>query len=308
MSNNKSLLTKQIFQHRGVHAAHCVCIIVAVLLAVSANAKADVIDDIRNDMQLNEAPLLNGPDGGWGKSAYIFMGGAPRGDATPLWWKPANERYKSPEYWDVISPWFVIYPGVENHANNVRVKISNIVVYILEQSTNKWKKIDTGFGKPTWAGNYGFDLSTHVSGTKSRIEPDGTLSYKLDANMHPIHGGVKSSVVNGSEVTAVFARLESQLILDDPDGNDDRQAAQILVNVGVDFYPALASVADFAPMRFNPGAGASRFGLVRAEPRTHYFATINPPGPPANLSEYLRKGGGVAIPIEQFKANPPIFE
>lgn len=127
----------------------------------------------------------------------------------------------------------------------------------------------------------------------------------LDADMHPIHGGVKSLTVNGSEVMAVFAQLESQLIIDDPDGNDDRQMAQILVNVGVDFYPAQTSIADFAPMKYNPGAGASRFGLVKTEPRIHYFATINPPGPPANISEYQISGGVIAIPMKQFVTNLP---
>lgn len=269
---------------------------------------ASVMDDIKADMQSNEASLLNAPAGpGWSKGAAIVMGGAPRGDANPWWWKPADPALKSSTPWNAITPWFVIYPGTTNAATNVRVKISGITLYVLEKSTNKWKKIGTGMGNPTWASNYVFEFLTPMSNPTPRIEPDGTLSYKLNANSNPIHGGTLKVAITGSDIAAVFARITSELILDNPAGVDDRAAAQILVSVGVDYYPTMTSIiADFAPTGYAPGAGLSRFGLVKTVPRVHYFATINPPGNRDNpRSVYEQNGGVVAIPVAQFEANPP---
>lgn len=65
------------------------------------------------DMGLNEAPLMNTTTNAvWAKRAMIKMGNNPRGVATPTWWMPANAELKSAKPWEVIVPWFVIYPGV----------------------------------------------------------------------------------------------------------------------------------------------------------------------------------------------------
>ena len=72
----------------------------------------------------------------------------------------ANAELKSAKPWNVIVPWFVIYPGVDHKATNVRVKVYKISILMLLKSTNEWKKINTGDGKPGWASNYKFNLGT----------------------------------------------------------------------------------------------------------------------------------------------------
>jgi len=80
-------------------------------------------------------------------------------------------------------------------------------------------------------------------------------------------------------VAAVFVQLKTQLILDNPLGVDDKASAQILVNVGADYYPEITSkISDFSPMGYAPAVGSSRFGLVKMKPRNHYMTTIDPPG------------------------------
>ena len=152
----------------------------------------DVMDTIKADMQLNEAPLLKAPTGpGWTKKANIEMGAAPRGDATPYWWTPNNPTYKSSLPWKAISPWFVIYPGVDHAATNVRVKLYGIVLHILQKSTNQWKNIDTGLGNPSWASDWNFSGEKKSLGPAAlRIESDGTYSYKLNTDLNPIHGSI----------------------------------------------------------------------------------------------------------------------
>jgi len=288
-----------------------------VLLLMTNSVLSAVMDDICADMGYNEAPLYNAPVGpGWAVKAYIGMGSAARGDATPTWWQPSNSIYKSSMGWNAMVPWFVIYPGVGNKASNVRVKVYGMLVYMLDKTTNKWVKIDTGDGKPTWGSNYDFNLVTWKGAIDRRVESDGNVSYKLSPESYPIHGGFYkmdfSKYIKPSNIAALFVHVKTQLVLDDPMGVDDRASAKILMNIGADYYPSTAAaVSDFAPMNYVPAVGGSRFGLVKSVPRSHYFATIDPPGSTNPDTVYVRSGGGVAINVSDFegkeKGNVPPF-
>lgn len=278
----------------------------------TSGAPSTVIDEIRESMGKNEAPLLNAPVGpGWSVGAIIEMGGALRGDATPYWWKPNNPVYKSPTPWNAIAPWFVIYPGKYNAAKNVRVKVYGLKLFMWNKVTLQWIKIETGSGKPLWAGNYGFNLVTTVSGAPARTEPDGELSYKLDASSHPIHGGLNKIdltkfITNTLDIGAVIVYIKTQLILDNVSGIDDRDSAQILFNVGADYYPTMATkMTDFSPMSYVPCVGSSRFSLVRKDPKAHYMATIDPPGVFNTISAYTLSGGSITMPDDYLADNLP---
>ncbi|MCP5291677.1 MAG: hypothetical protein H6938_03940 [Burkholderiales bacterium] len=278
----------------------------AVLLFVSHLALSAPIDSVKADMQFNEAELLDAPTNtGWSRKANIIMGAAARGDATPSWWVPHNSEYKSQSVWNAIIPWFHIYPGTAHAANNVRVKISGLKLYILKKSTNQWSKVN-GDNLPIWAFHTNhISPSTVSQEVDVRMEPNGSPSYKFNSGLNPIHGGTNKYVINGYDVKAVFAQVTTQLILDDPTGPDDRADAQILVSIGADYYPTTAhSVADFTPMTHLPSVGASRYGLARNTHRTHYFATIDPPGPTNTQSEHQYRPHFV-IPIAEFESNPP---
>ena len=276
------------------------------LLLTSNQVLSNVIDDIKADMLLNEAKLLKAPKGpGWARKANIDMGAAARGDATPRWWAPDDQQYKSPTYWNAAAPWFVIYPGAMHNATNVRVKISGIKLFILERSTNDWRMVNTNQTEPLWGMHESYvSPSTASMAVDERIESDGTISYKLNSELNPIHGGIRKFAINGSDVKAAYAQLTTELILDDPTKQDDRANAQILVSVGADYYPSLAHrVTDFAPHYWVPAIAGSRFGLVKKLPRVHHMATINPPEPIRNGSVYPDKNK--VISITEFETNLP---
>ena len=279
------------------------------LLLTSNQVLSNVIDDIKADMLLNEATLLKAPaHTGWSKKANISMGAAARGDATPSWWTPDDQHYKSSTYWNAALSWFVIYPSKIHNATNVRIKISGIKLFILEHSTNNWRVINGDQTEPTWQFHQPFDSSstTHKSKVDKRIEPDGKVSYKLNSGLNPIHGGIPKFAINGSDVKAVYAQLTTELILDDPTKLDDRANALILVSVGADYYPTTAhKAANFAaPHTWIPAIAASRFGLVKTFPRVHHMATIDPPGSIKNNGSVYPDNNKV-ISIIEFEANPP---
>lgn len=268
--------------------------------------------DVQEQMGANETLLRNAnPKFVWTQRAYVFMGQVPRGDATPPWWTPADLLHKTTATWNAVTPWFVLYPGVSHAATNVRVKIRDVYVYYLDKTTSQWVLVNPGAGAPVWASHYSFaeEKFTAVGPTVGRKEPDGGVSFKLDGDFHPIHGGVPKFPMPGDRVAAVFAQMTTELVLDNPEGVDDRGAAQILASVGVDYYYAMGTkVADYAPMDYNPGAGAGRFSLVRPSPRFHYFVPLDPPGHDNPLCPYVLAGGRLTLPLDQFRLFPPPHE
>jgi hypothetical protein len=281
----------------------------------ATTAFANFFDDVLNDMTLtNEAILYNAPSDnvGWTIKGNVTMGNAARGDATPVWWQPTNTIYKSSSPWNVITPWFVIYPGVGHDpsvATNYRVKISKMKLYILRKSTQRWEAVNTDAGTPRWSKNMAFYLknSTVTGNGEAQTDPaDGSVSYVLDAESHPIHGGLAKMPIDGTDVAAVYGHLTSQLILDDPHGPDNRDLVQVLVSMGADYYPKTTTqISDFDPMGYVPASAKSRFTLVGPNPRMHYMATIDPPGAQDTGSTYQQNGGVSTLSFQQFKENPP---
>jgi len=317
----KALRIKQVSANYTVRSSSAIVslfMLISLVTLVSIDASAGLIDNIKADMQSNEAPLLNvlvDDPRPWLKQAMITMGSAPRGDATPTKWDPANSTLTTSSPWKAITPWFVLSPAVGNAAKNVRVKVFGINVHVLDKSTNTWKRLDTGsFGNTTWARNkdYSGGTTVHLGVANSRTEPDGTISYKINSSSNAIHGGAPmidlTKYINPKNVAAVFVHFKTQLILDNLSGVDDRALAKILINVAADYYPEVTSVLkDFHPVKYAPPVGSSRFGLVKTYQRSHYMTTIDPPGPPKPISEYLLNGGEVAIPAAQFEANMPPY-
>lgn len=282
-------------------------IVLIVSLFISNSIFAHPIDDAKGDMLQNEVKLLLAPEtAGWSKEAVIDMGAAPRGDNTPSWWQPDNQIFKSSDYWNAITPWFVIYPGESHTATNVRVTISELKLYILKKSNNQWVKINSQT-TPTWQTHLAhISVSTANEAVNVRTESTGIVSYKLNTAMNPIHGGISKYMIDGSDVKAVYVTMKTRLILDNPNGVDDRVNAQLAANVGADYYPDVnTEISEFYPKSYVPAVGFSRYGLIKTTTRTHYFATTDPPGEYNTGAQFPERNQNTTIPIEDFLSNPP---
>ncbi|MCB1947490.1 hypothetical protein [Nitrosomonas sp.] len=275
---------------------------------MSNSVLSQLIDDIKGDMLLNEVKLLQAPNSaGWAKQARIDFGAAPRGDNSPQWWQPENPVYKSSDYWNAIIPWFVVYPGESHAATNVRVIVSDINLYILKKSTNQWVRVNSATNPNGQKHQLHISPSTASDSVDVRVEPSGEMSYKLNSAMNPIHGWISPKLaIDGADIKAVYATMKTRLILDNPNGTDDTAHAQLAASVGVDYYPAIDSVlSDFHPETYVPAAGFSKFSLIKTTTRTHYFATIDPPGPNQTGAKYAERNRFTTISITDFLSNPP---
>lgn len=282
-------------------------IILVVLILFSTNVFSDVFDHVTDDQGLNEVTLMSPPPGaGWATQGNIVMGAEARGDATPSWWDITDTSYKDSDPWNAVTPWIVIYPGENHTATNVRVKVSNLELYILKHSTDLWELVNPLSTDPV--GEFHQDHispGTAAEAVNKRTEPDGKISYKLNAGLNPIHAWPGKFVIDGVDVKAVYARVITELILDDENLADDRQNAELTMSIGGDYYPDVSLVvADFAaPYDWVPAIAASRFGLITEDRRIHHMATIDPPG--AISSGSVLPNTTKTITSIAFEANPP---
>lgn len=276
-----------------------------------------ISDDIT---QNHEAALMNiavGDTRTWLTTrGTIEMGFKARGDAAPTYWLPADTSYLSAvTYWDQITPWFVTSKGAAHTATNTRINISGITIQLYDTSVSAWRKLNTSGGNPTWAQNKDYSNSGTITNGNAtyRTESDSSRSYQFQAGSAAIHGGstrftLADSGISAANIGGVFVKIVSKLVLDDLNGVDDREDAQILMNVGADFWPLSTSViGDFTPMGYLPAAGQSRFGIVGVTPRKHYMTTITPPTVSPTISTFVNGGGVIQMPVATFNANLPPY-
>jgi hypothetical protein len=287
----------------------CVLTLAFAALPSQASGKAEVseslgtmnsVDTIVSDMRLkNDLPLAGAPKGpGWTTGpGFVIMGNDPRGSRTPSWWAPANARFKSDAYWNVILPWFWIYDGVGHQGTNTRVQVRRMKVWIKSRRSGDWRLASTAAGID--GAHYAKQSQSGDLGKPDvRAEPDGSSAIRPPGGAAIYHGWCCGPApIDGPDVAAVFVTLQARLVVDRSDRPDDRETSRYLMQVGADYYPdTRTQVAAFAPSTFNPGAGLSRFKLVTSDWQAFNFATID---------VGVQDPGGAALSAAEFRRAPP---
>jgi len=246
------------------------------------------------------------------------MGNLPRGDNTPNGWNPTDTQYKAADYWwDIITPWFVVSKGDNHTATNTRINVSGIRIQLFDTSINAWRNLDTVSGNPTWGSNkdYSTKPSTDGGNATKRVESDGSWSYQFQTGFAAVHGGslkftLTDSIPDMANFGGVFVSMISRLVLDDVNGVDDRHLAEVLIDVGADYWPRSATtLANLTPETYLPGVAVSRFELADINPRVHCMASLSPPNTPLNYSAYTAANGvgSTGLPVATFNANYPPY-
>lgn len=262
------------------------------------------------DMGENEYPIYDAwynPSAQWQYRGTIVQGIAPRGDAVPpaIGWAPTDQTWVGSSYWGAILPWFLLYPGMAYTATNTRCEVYDITLYVLSLASGTWGLITTA-GEPT-TGAFNYDPG---SGTAdARTEGDGHTSYKLNVSHHPIHGWradvAGKWAITGSDVGGVAMSVSTKLVLDDGGGTDDRANADIMMSVGVDYYPTTTfAPSGFTPTSWLPGSCVSRFSKTGNVERKHYCAAIATP-PTVGTSTFHTAGGKIAQTYSELLTNLP---
>ncbi|MFZ4542222.1 MAG: hypothetical protein ACOYNL_10610 [Rickettsiales bacterium] len=266
------------------------------------NSVQTVVEDmtLENDSQLDGIPAFRWATGP--NPAAIMMGANPRGANMQAWWREMPNvltEYKDDDLWTAYVQWFLIFEGVGNRANNVRVEIRNAHTYYLSRATNTWHLVGESVGSH-WFQATKSNLLWANDNVDQRIAPDGSVAIKIPENSPNVYHGIWepgkidiSSIVG--DMSALFTTVEARIVVDDPTQPDDRNLANLLLHVGGDYYPDMNANAGNA---FPPAAGVSRAKRITNQWQAFNFATID-----AARQDY--QGGSAAIPTNQFRSNPP---
>ena len=204
--------------------------------------------------------------------------GAPHGVPTSFSWAqgPSLRSVGPPAGMSAITSWGQIYAdSSDSRPANVRVELRNMETYVWSNSRNEWTRVqadahvDGAHYLEDFAGNSSMPANL-------RAEADGGVSTTMDSgyNFHFWPAGERGTLTEPSDVGAVYTTMQARLILDDPNGPDNRSQARYLANAGADWWRT--TTASFGDGNNNPGVGQSRFTYLTSDWTAINFYTGGP--------------------------------
>ncbi len=188
--------------------------------------------------------------------------GLPHGVPSSYDWSkgPRRGTPQPPDDWTAAIAWGQLYEWIEgNPATNTRVQIRDMAMYYLSTSDGAWHLLQKSLRVDGAA--YREDFVDNINKPADmRTEPDGSISVTAGDgfNFHywPSLGRVE---IPQGDVEGCFVTVQCRLILDDPDGLDDRDAARYLMGVGGDWWESMTAQWDNWTTNWDMGIGRFRF-------------------------------------------------
>ena len=165
-----------------------------------------------------------------------------------------------PDSWTAAIAWGQVYEWAEgNPATNTRVQIKDIEMYYLSRTDSSWHVLQqtTLVEGAAYREDFANDESRPAD---IRSEPGGSLSI-MAGNGYNFHFWPASGRTEfpANDVIGCFVTVQARLILDDPEGVDDRSSAKYLMSVGGDWWESLNAVWDNWTTNADMGIGRFRF-------------------------------------------------
>ena len=192
--------------------------------------------------------------------------GRPHGVPTGYNWAvyPRKGAVEPPEDWTAAIAWGQLYEWIDgNPAVNTRVQIKDLELYYLSKVDHNWHLLQKSLrvDGAAYVEDFVDDLNKPAD---KRVESDGSISVTCGDgyNFHfwPVSGRVK---IPANEVAGCFVTVKARLILDDPEGIDDRGIAKYVLSVGGDWW--LSLTAQWDQWTTNADMGIGRFRFVNSE-------------------------------------------
>ncbi|MFO7668621.1 MAG: glycoside hydrolase family 3 N-terminal domain-containing protein [Bacteroidales bacterium] len=203
--------------------------------------------------------------------------GRPHGVPDQFDWSmgPRPGAEAPPETWDAAIAWGQLYEWIEgNPATNSRVQIRDLEMYYLSKHDHQWHLLQSAVRVD--GASYVEDFAGDVNKPANmRLEEDGSVSVTCGEGYN-FHFWPKEGRINypKNDVLGSYVSVRARLILDDPEGVDDRPMARYVMSVGGDWWESLTAVWDNWTTNWDMGIG--RFRFVTGEWKS--FNMISLPG------------------------------
>lgn len=213
--------------------------------------------------------------------------GLPHGVPLSYDWsqKPRKGAPEPGEGWSAAIAWGQVYEWAEGSTEtNARIQIKDLEMYYLSKTDHQWHLLQNA--KRVSGANYVEDFAGDVSKPADiRVESDGSISTTCGDgyNFHfwPAAGRVTIPV---NDVAGCFSTVKARIILDDPEGKDDRDQAKYLMSVGGDWWESLTAQWDNWTTNWDIGIGRFRF-----------------------ITEEWKSFNMYSVPEDTIRNNPPPF-
>ena len=201
----------------------------------------------------------------------------PRGVPTSMDWR---ERPRvgwgntPPEDWSAMTTWGQVYAAAGTNAPvNTRVQIKNLKTWYLSKATGEW--VEWQHSSNVGGANYAEDFQDDVNVPADiRQEATGGISVTIPDgyNFHfwPEEGRVE---MDPTDIAAVWSAIDARLVLDNPNGPEDRVDAQLMMSAGADYW--LNRAAEWDQWKTNGDIGIGRFRLITPDWQTYNMHTMS---------------------------------
>ncbi len=186
-------------------------------------------------------------------------------------------------------PWGQVYEAAAgNPATNSRVNIRNLRLFFKSKSTGTWSEPYELNGTSIAGNAYCEDFSCSNSAmVNRRAEPDGTFSVKVGNGYNYHFFPLGRFTFDPGDVGGWIAIFEARLILDDPNGVDDRSIAQLLASAGADYWPTASGNWPFGGA---PAIADGKLKYVKPDWRWYEITSLSATDLTANPAPLLLTG------------------
>jgi Ricin-type beta-trefoil lectin domain-like len=142
--------------------------------------------------------------------------------------------------WFAMTNWGQVYTtdGYHPDGSNTRVQIRDVGTWIKSKATGQWTQAQFSTNPEGGAFNsdFGNNGGRGVS-TKDESANGGGISVTAGNgfNYHFWSAGGRASI-NPGDIAALYAKFEARLVLDNPNGTDDRAATHYIASAGMDYW------------------------------------------------------------------------
>ena len=206
--------------------------------------------------------------------------GRPSGVPDSYGWavEPRVQMGNDPGDFRAFITWGQVYRDAEgNPAENARVEMRGMKAYYFSLAGQEWRLLQETerIEGAAYAEDFVDDVNVPAD---VRYGDDGEVAVKLEPEGYNFHFWPASGRVSidPDDVGGVFTTIQARLVLDDPAGPDDRDAARLLLSMGADYWLSLDAAWD--QWTTNGDVGIGRFKYV-----TEDWRAFNMTSAPAEL-------------------------
>ena len=179
--------------------------------------------------------------------------------------------------WYAMTAWGQVYAAQGWHpenAPNTRVQIKDLETWVLSKSTGKWSEIQQAnkVDGAAYASDFGNNGAIGVT-TKDESNNGGGISVTA-GNGYNYHFWTDRASIDPADIAGVYTKFQARLVLDNPQGTDDRSSAQYIASAGADYWRG--KTADWASdWSNNGGVGGGRFKWVTNDWQNFSMETLS---------------------------------